>query len=234
MTEPRIRTPTLADVISTGINSSLMDVHTALPGKVEKYDKDKQTVNVKPLVQRSFPNDDGETILEPLPIITDVPVMFPQANGFFISFPIVVGDFVLLVFAERSLDNYKTGNGADADPVDLRMHNLSDAVAYPGVPPFSKALKDVDAENMVMGKDGGKQIHIKQEEVHLGKKDPTDAVALASLVKAELDKIQFTLDNHAHPTTATVGPSATPGVISKTLTPVGSIAEIKSDVVKSE
>lgn len=79
---------------------------------------------------------------------------------------------------------------------------------------------------------------------HIGKRDPSDFVALASLVKAELDAIKSTLDamktahdGHIHVTTATVGTGGPVGVISPTVTtfPTPSTpGDVGSTTVKTE
>jgi hypothetical protein len=156
------RSPSLEEVLRMAVNQGLLDTHTALPGKVEKYDSAKQKADIKPLLKRTVINEDGSEISESLPVITDVPILFPRAGGFFISFPIQVGDFVLLVFCERSIDSYCAGNGTDTDPVDLRMHDLSDAVALPCFYPFKKSIKDSNGKDLVIGQDeGGSQIAVK-------------------------------------------------------------------------
>jgi phage baseplate assembly protein V len=70
--------------------------------------------------------------------------------------------------------------------------------------------------------------------INLGAKAASDAVALASLVKARLDSIQSTFDSHIHTTTATIGPSAAVGVISPPTSPIGSLADVASEKVLSE
>lgn len=156
------RSPDLAEVIKAAIANATGEIHTALPGKVEKYDSAKQRVDVKPLLKKAVINIDGTESTVALPVIPDVPVMFPRAGGFFLTFPIQKGDFVLLVFVERSTDLFLAGPGADTDPVDFRTHDLSDAVAFPCFYPFGKSIKDIDPANMVLGQDrGGSKIVIK-------------------------------------------------------------------------
>lgn len=185
------RSPTMEEVLRTAIEYFLEDTHVALPGRVEVYDASKQKVDVKPLIKRRIGTEEGEELLEELPIITDVPVIFPRSSTFFITFPIAAGDHVMLVFNERSIDKFVAGQGEDTDPDDFRMHDLSDAVAYPGFYPDVKALTDADSENMVLGLTNGVQIHIKPGgEIHLGSKDAADALALASKVDADLSTIK--------------------------------------------
>ncbi len=156
------RTPALEEVLRVAVDSGLGDTHTAMPGRVEKYDAEKQKADVKPLLKRTVVNDDGTEETESLPVITDVPIMFPRAGGFFITFPVEKGDFVLLVFCERSIDIWTAGDGSEVDPIDLRMHDLSDAVAFPCFYPFHKSLKDTTTEGLTFGKkDKGAQVTIK-------------------------------------------------------------------------
>jgi len=156
------RSPDLAEVIQAAISNAIGEIHTALPARVEKYDPVKQKIDAKPLLKKAVINIDGSEELVSLPVITDVPVMFPRAGGFFVTFPIQKGDFVLLVFVERSTDIFLAGPGSDTDPVDLRTHDLSDAVAFPCLYPFGKSIKDIDSKNFVMGQDrGGSKIVIK-------------------------------------------------------------------------
>ena len=95
---PMTPTPSLAQLLKHAIEGRLLDVHTAIIAKVESYDAAKQLVNVAPVLKRSIENMRGEWIAEQLPVLCDVPVLFPRAGGFFISFPIQPGDFVQLIF----------------------------------------------------------------------------------------------------------------------------------------
>jgi hypothetical protein len=207
------RSPTAPEVLRQAIEGYyLSDLHTMLPGRVEEYDSSKQEASVKPLIQRLVLTEDGEQILEEIPIISNVPVAFPRVSSFFLSFPIKKGDLVMLHFAERSLDNWLGGQGEDTDPDEFRMHDLTDAVAYSGLYPFNRAIKDVDEVNMVLGADeGGLQIHITPDGVMEIKVDGAadEAVALGNKLKTFWDStVKPAYDSHIHPTG--VGPSGPP------------------------
>jgi hypothetical protein len=100
--------PTLAQLLQQAIDNRLLDVHTALIAKVESYDAETQQVNVSPVLKRQVKTLDGTWVSEQLPILCNVPVLFPRAGGFFISFPIQPGDFVQLIFNEVSIDEWVT------------------------------------------------------------------------------------------------------------------------------
>jgi hypothetical protein len=198
------QTPTLTQLLKHAIDNRLLDLHTALIAKVESYDAAKQQVNVSPILKRSLPTLDGELAEEQLPMICDVPVLFPRANGFFISFPIKPGDLVQVIFNEKI--------------------GIQGAVAIPGVYADSP-LSDAHENNLVLGKDQGVQIHIDGNKIKLGSDKASEALAIASKVKAELDKIAAAFNAHTHTgacptgtvtTTATLNQLDPPGVIGTT------------------
>lgn len=190
------RTPTLAEVLRVAIEYRIADMHTCLPGKITKWDAAKQLAEVEILTKRVAETaDGGEPLVESFPILPEVPVMFPRAGGFFMSFPVTVGDNVLLVFGERSTDEFSVSDGrTPVTPADPRMHALSDPVALLGYYPLGRSLSrsDVHAQNMVVGHEGGSpQIHLKPSgEIHIGKENATDYVSLAALVGTELNRIK--------------------------------------------
>lgn len=203
------RTPQLGELLKMAIRSQLENVHVALPGRVTKYDVTEQRANVQPLLNRPVVTEDGEELdPEKLPEITDVPVMFPRAGGqpggFFMSWPLQAGDFVLLVFNERSIDTWITSQaGAEATPASLHTHDLSDAVAFPGFYPYKLALGDADATDLALGREAGMQLHITPTDVA---EFQVGGVADKSVAIAE--NLKTWLINHTHPTG--VGPSGFP------------------------
>jgi hypothetical protein len=190
-------TPTLAEFFNHALESRLIDFHTATIGKVQHYNIDKQTVDVVPQIRRLVESDEGETVAESLPILPDVPVLFPRANSFFFSVPIKPGDFVQLIFNERSIQAWLQ-EGRECAPDNTETHGFHGAVALPGVYPLARALHDVHANNLVIGKDQGPQIHVSDDFVQLGKENPGDFVALASKVLSELKTMIRVFNSHTH------------------------------------
>ena len=122
-------TPTLADAVRALIERRLVDLHTSLPGKIVSYDPTKQTADVQPAIQRLY--EDGTAVN--IPVLPKVPVVWPRANGgkVRLSMPLSAGDDVLIVFSERSLDQWKA-NGTVVNPKNRRKFTLSDAFCIPG------------------------------------------------------------------------------------------------------
>lgn len=148
--------PTLAEVIREAITSRLLDVHTALPGRVEKYDAATQTADVLPMVVRSVPARAGGYDTEELPVIPNVPLAWPRGGGCALHFPIEKGDFVLLVFSEAATSQWRE-SGDLSEPGDLRRHHLSYPFAIPGIAPNAGKLADAPAsdEAVVLVPSGG-------------------------------------------------------------------------------
>lgn len=197
MTIAAQRTPTFADVIRRAIDARLAEVHTAIPAKVEAFDAATQLAEVKPLVQAERIDETGARVVEPLPVIVGVPVVFPGANGFRVTFPITQGDTVLLVFSEASIDNWLE-QGTDVDPGTPRRFHIKDAIAIPGLHPKSKAWTGVSGADMTLGKDGGPQVVVKSSTIELGghaDDPPTDAVALASKVEQDLNTLKNAINS---------------------------------------
>lgn len=151
---------TLASVIQNGIDNRLKDLHTAMPGIVESFNPDEQTISVQPAIRRVFKTVDSESeILVPteLPILINVPVVQPRGGGFSITFPIKRGDECLLVFCERSIDKWqKFGN--TQEPGARRFHALSDATAFIGISSLPNVIPDYDPNNVQIKKDNGSVI----------------------------------------------------------------------------
>jgi hypothetical protein len=124
--------PTDADAIVAYVNDALRRVNTVLPGQIDSYDPASGKASVRPLLREKYADGD---VLE-LPVIDNVPLVFPRTGEASISLPVARGDGVLLLFCQRSMDTWLSSGGV-ANPDDIRMHSLSDAIAIPGLVPFS-------------------------------------------------------------------------------------------------
>lgn len=113
--------------------SVLSQLRVALPGIIQSFDPDTVTAIVQPALKGSY---DGKSV--PLPLLVDVPVIFPRGGGCTLTFPVTAGDECLLIFGDRCID-FWWQNGGIQEPVDQRQHDLSDGFAIVG--PQSQARK---------------------------------------------------------------------------------------------
>lgn len=127
----------LSEYLKTEFEHSMSEMWFACPGVVSSVSGDLSDlrVNVKPAINELYADGSTEEHLD----ILSVPVIMPGSSTTLVSFPIQAGDTVLLVFSQRSMDNFKIGNGQPTQPNDARKFQAEDAVAIPGLFTFSKS-----------------------------------------------------------------------------------------------
>lgn len=167
---PNERGPSAADVIERHVRAILRDVHTSIPGRVERVygDGDEIRLDVQPLIKNWRLDEAGNRIVADVPLVTNVPVEWPEGGGFCVTFPIAVGDFGKLTFGERSLDRWLAGNGIAVDPEVYHRHDLSDATFSPGLRPFGNPLRGVPRDHAAIGKANGLRIHLRDNTITIG------------------------------------------------------------------
>lgn len=204
--------PSLAALLNKVRESTFAGLRVSCPGRVERYDAAKQTVDVKLLVQDFYEDAGGVRRYVSEPVISNVPVQFPGGGGMRITLPIAAGDPVLVVFADRSIDQWQaTGN--EGTPEDTRRHHISDAFAIPGIKANPQAWTDAPTDVISIGQDAA----------------AAEFVATAQRVLTELQKIQTTFNAHVHTGVTTgpgsSGPPATP--LSGLVAPASATVKIK-------
>lgn len=137
---------TMADVLDRSMSWILQNVHTALPGIIEKYDAVTAKADVSPALRKRWTSD-GITTQVDMPVITNVPVIWPRTSKGAITFPLEKGDGVLLIFSERSIDNWLS-KGGKSDQTDSRMFDLSDAIAIPGLFALSESIENANSTDL--------------------------------------------------------------------------------------
>jgi hypothetical protein len=232
------RSPSIAKTVRAGVEARVAGLRVCTVARVEAYDPERQLIDAQPLVLETFEHE-GEEHVERLPVIRNVPVCFPGGGGFALLFPVAVGDTVLLVFADRSLDKWKS-YGGEQHPREPRRHHLSDAIAVPGLRSFAEPLPDAPgmfdpAPHAKLADVGGVGVYVSRApggtEVRLGDANPGDAVALASKVEARLSALEqaFALHTHLTPTGPTSPPVTPPaGFVVPDLPPMPEGFEVPS------
>jgi protein gp138 len=170
---------------------------TAIPASVVTYDPVRQTVTAKPTISARIqdPNT-GAIVPFPLPTVGNVPVAFPSATGFAITWPLAPGDTVFLVLSDRSLDEWKSTGAAENFPAHPRRFDLTDAVAIPGIRPFTKPIPPTGWDPAAMVLEG--------VQIKLGSSAAAAPLALQPALLIELCRIAAAI--------AALGGLYTPGV----------------------
>jgi hypothetical protein len=121
------------DAIRAAIEAGQRQSHTNLPGIVVSYNAATKRADVQPALNRLVPTEiDGEFTSEKLPVIPDVPVMWPAGGGSWFQGDLLPGEGVLLVCCEADPSEYLR-RGSVSDPADVRRASLAHAVAIPGL-----------------------------------------------------------------------------------------------------
>ncbi|ECA3871639.1 TPA: translation initiation factor IF-2 [Salmonella enterica] len=123
----------------TRLASSIMSaLRVSMPGIVQSFDPDTVTAVVQPAIKGYEPDSNGVSQSTTLPLLVDVPVVFSRGGGCTLTFPVKAGDECLVIFSDRCID-FWWQNGGVQEPVDDRVHDLSDAFCIVG--PQSQAQK---------------------------------------------------------------------------------------------
>lgn len=134
----KTRSGALAEVLASERRTLNEQLRVAMPGIIQSFDPDAVTAVVQPAIRYIERDNDGNKLTNDYPLLVDVPVVFPRGGGCTLTFPVKAGDECLVIFADRCIDFWWQSGGIQ-EPVDERMHDLSDAFCIVG--PQSQAKK---------------------------------------------------------------------------------------------
>ena len=112
------------------INEAMFRTRCCIPCIVQSYNGANNTVECQPAVRERIINEDGTIQYIQLPLLINVPVVFPGSANFDIKFPLSKNDECLVFFSDLSIDNFWQ-KGSVQNPVEVRRHDLSDGMAIP-------------------------------------------------------------------------------------------------------
>ena len=215
-----------AEGLFLAVKSQLNVTHTCIPGNIVEYDYELQKASVQPAIRKVYQTKDeqGNFLVRDMPIVNSVPVMFPGSGESYAYFPVNVGDSCLLVFSERSLDEW-INQGGQVTPLDPRQFHLSDAIAIMGLNPFSNPLPIQNNEDFVISH-AGSTVTIKGN----GEVDIKTASKIAmgtptiEVIQQICDLLQSLITNLAS------GPGPYPGVVTDATTILANLNSIKGTI----
>lgn len=237
-----VQKPELAEVINRAVQLALARMFKVRVGRIEKFDASTGLADVKPL-QHEVREEDGTTSTYSVAVIPNVPVVSLGGGDFHLTMPVQQNDECVLLCADRSIDLW-FDKGGEGDPLDLRRHNPTDAIAIVGLRSKPRKLSEWPTDRVELGKQGSVKVAVKDGSVHLGVtsgQDATELAAFASNTKSELNKIRTalntfvqTFNTHTH-TVSTAGPplahTGTAAPTLSTATQCDPIGEVKCEKV---
>lgn len=190
--------------IRLATDSGLNVIHTCLPGVILTYDHETQKATVQPSLRKVYQTKDaqGNNLVQNMPVLNAVPVIFQRSGTTSISFPLKPGDRVLVLVSERSLDEWIASTENQVTPQDPRKFHLSDATCIPGLYPFSDPLPLENNQDFVI-KHEGSSITIKGDgEVDI---KTSSKVAIGTSTNEVLKIISDLLDSLSTSITTPIG-----------------------------
>ncbi|WP_406706909.1 phage baseplate assembly protein V [Sodalis sp.] len=141
----------LLDTLRHALSSQL---RVALPGIIQSFDAETITCTVQPAIKGVISDAQGRAQSVALPLLVDVPVIFPRGGGVTLTFPVAAGDECLVVFADRCID-FWWQNGGVQETIDPRQHDLSDAFAFVGPQSQAKKISGISLHAAQLRSDDG-------------------------------------------------------------------------------
>lgn len=152
--------PELWDLLNLVKRDVMNTINCVQIGKIESYVALTNTAEVSINSKKIL--TDGSQV--DYPKLGDVPVFILCGSDSFISCPIAKGDDCIVLFNDRSIDNWYL-SGQVLPPSDIRSHSLSDGIAIVGIKSLkSTSLKPV---NSVCVNGGSKKVSIKNSATDL-------------------------------------------------------------------
>jgi len=131
-------------------------IWTCLPALVVAFNVNagETTVDCQATIQMQLTDINGNQSWVNLPTLIHCPVVFPSGGGFTLTFPLVVGDEVLIVFANRCIDAWHEHGGVQPQ-MELRLHDINDGFALPGPKSKPRVIPSISTDSVQLRKDDG-------------------------------------------------------------------------------
>lgn len=152
--------PSMADLLNLLKKEIFFDLNCHHLGTIQSFDSAKQTASISINYTKTFFQINQQGQYNPVqiqyPPLVDVPVIFLGGGGGFQTFPVAQGDQCLVLFNDRSIDNwYQQGNGV-VGPVNMsRAHSLADGFALVGLNWSGTVLANFDTAHAIIRNKAG-------------------------------------------------------------------------------
>ena len=133
--------PTLTAVLKQAIKAQSQQLFCNLPCTVVTYDFQTQNATVQPTFANQYEalDENGNPIVQTLPLIYNCPVRWDSSSISYDVHPLNPGDRGVVHFSDRALDTW-LASGAIAPPPSSRTHNYTDGWFEPGLRPFNQPI----------------------------------------------------------------------------------------------
>ena len=184
----------LSDVIQSHLTTLREDMFTSLPATIVRVNEVNGSTVAD--VQLAIRYKTRQGVIYEEDVLLDVPIMFPSVKDCYITFPVEVGDEVMVTFAMRDCGEWLSSGDERSTPYSYRTHNISDAFATPTVMKQGKAPKAEKDCVVIKSKDS--VITLKKDgNIEIGE-GASQALILGNKFMEEFDKLKELLETHTH------------------------------------
>ena len=151
------------------IDRALARINTCIPGVIDSFDGETQTATVIPAISMKTFIENEEGVLDFPPII-NAPLVFPFAStaGFALTLPIQRGDPCIILFSQRSIDNWHDNGGIQPseEGVSARHHDLTDALVFMAASPIPGVLGEWEGQGIqIRNRDKTSKVTVYDDKV---------------------------------------------------------------------
>ena len=203
----------LATAIFAIVDDRMEKFFTSLPAYVVAYDPVRQSVEVQPYIAQPWREESGEIGTLELPMILDLPVLFPGGGKNRITWPIEKGDTVLLICLSQDDTRWKTQGRAVDTGKSFGRHHIQYAMALPSGHSLNgparpktdapmdamvlhaskklvaKAVTEIDLTAPILKGEASGEIELVAPVVHLGRAGASDDVVGKSVLQVLMNAI---------------------------------------------
>ncbi len=138
----QVVSPDLAELFQLMLEGGAKKINSAMPGIVKSFDSSKQTVTVQIAISQRI-GDKTQTY----PLLVDCPILILSGGPARMTMPIAAGDPCLVLFCDRDIDNWFSGQDHTVPPQTERIHDLSDGIALIGIRSQATFLSDYNGSD---------------------------------------------------------------------------------------
>lgn len=135
--------PTLKDFADLVKKDIFLTLNCHHIGTVQSFDPVRQLCSATINYRKVYYESDGEGNFVPIaveyPILLDCPAVVLGGGGAALTFPIAKGDECVILFNDRSLDNWLQGSST-SNPASPRAHSFADGLILVGVRSHNNVL----------------------------------------------------------------------------------------------
>ncbi len=161
-------------------------IYTALPATIESYNTKTKRAKLVPAI-KSISTDNKSSLL---PVLVNVPVIFPASGAFTMHFPLAAGDAVLVVFSQRGIQNFKQ-DYQRSNPTNENVLDYDSPIAIAGFGAISFTPAETNSASLQTN-DGKNAVIIGESEVSL-KLDNNSVTVSSSDIKLSVGSATATL-----------------------------------------